>query len=236
MFCRPPTSPLRSSGTDDTVTAPSCDASAPMPRPASSIGQVTISGPAPMSSSATMTAMPANRARKPTRTTSRGDAFGNSLWHADRGEQQRDRQRQEPHPGGDGGQPERDRQEQRDHEEQAGLQQVLEHERDEPAAQDGVAQAGKVDERFLALRDEVVLPAQEQRAAPPRRRSSARSPATARAIPGRSASAGRTPTNRSARCRTRRDRGPPPTARCRRDRASRRARRVCRRFAAPARG
>jgi hypothetical protein len=49
-----------------------------MPNPASSIGHVTISGPAPMSSRATMTAIPANRARKPIRTTSRGDTFGNS--------------------------------------------------------------------------------------------------------------------------------------------------------------
>ena len=41
----PPTSPLCSSGTDETVTAPSWEASAPTPRPASSSGQVTISGP-----------------------------------------------------------------------------------------------------------------------------------------------------------------------------------------------
>src|SRR5438128_411976 len=41
VFCRPPTSPLCSSGTDDTVTLPSCDANAPTPSPASSIGQVT---------------------------------------------------------------------------------------------------------------------------------------------------------------------------------------------------
>ena len=39
VFWRPPTSPLCSSGTAETVTAPSCEASAPMPSPASSIGQ-----------------------------------------------------------------------------------------------------------------------------------------------------------------------------------------------------
>ena len=79
VFCRPPTSPLCSSGTDDTVTLPSCDANAPTPRPASSIGQVTISGPAPASSAAIMTTMPANRARNPSRTTRRGEAFGNTF-------------------------------------------------------------------------------------------------------------------------------------------------------------
>ena len=79
VFCRPPTSPLCSSGTDETVTAPSCDASAPTPRPASSIGQVTISGPAPASSAATITTMPANSATKPSCTTRRGEACGNTL-------------------------------------------------------------------------------------------------------------------------------------------------------------
>ncbi len=47
VFCRPPTSPLCSSGTADTVTLPSCEAIAPIPAPASSSGQVTISAPAP---------------------------------------------------------------------------------------------------------------------------------------------------------------------------------------------
>src|SRR6516165_8882302 len=59
VFCKPPTSPLCSSGRADTVTLPSCEASAPTPRPASNIGQVTISGPAPASSAATMMTIPA---------------------------------------------------------------------------------------------------------------------------------------------------------------------------------
>jgi hypothetical protein len=46
VFCTPPTSGLWSSGTAETVTAPSCDASAPIPSPISSIGTKTISGPA----------------------------------------------------------------------------------------------------------------------------------------------------------------------------------------------
>ena len=79
MFCSPPTSPLCSSGTDDTVTLPSCDASAPTPRPASSIGQVTISGPAPASSAPTITTIPANSAMKPSCTTRRGEALGNTF-------------------------------------------------------------------------------------------------------------------------------------------------------------
>ncbi len=42
VFCSPPTAGLSASGTADTVTAPSCEASAPMPNPASSSGTVTM--------------------------------------------------------------------------------------------------------------------------------------------------------------------------------------------------
>ena len=79
VFWSPPTSPLCSSGTEDTVTLPSCDARAPIPRPASSMGQVVISAPAPWSSAATMTTSPAKSATKPSRATRRGDASGKSL-------------------------------------------------------------------------------------------------------------------------------------------------------------
>ena len=44
VFWTPPTSGLSSSGTAETVTAPSCEASAPIPSPISSIGTKTISG------------------------------------------------------------------------------------------------------------------------------------------------------------------------------------------------
>ena len=47
VFWIPPTSPLCSSGTADTVTLPSWEAIEPIPAPASSSGQVTISAPAP---------------------------------------------------------------------------------------------------------------------------------------------------------------------------------------------
>ena len=79
VFWMPPTSPLCSSGTDDTVTAPSCDASMPMPRPARSIGQVTISGPAPASSRATNTTSATNSMKNPSCETRRGDACGNTF-------------------------------------------------------------------------------------------------------------------------------------------------------------
>ena len=79
VFCSPPTSPLCSSGTADTVTAPSCEAIAPSPAPASSSGQVTISGAALMSSRATRSTRPANSEMNPMRTTRRGDASGSSL-------------------------------------------------------------------------------------------------------------------------------------------------------------
>ena len=118
---------------------PSCEASAPMPSPASSIGQVTISGPAPASSAPIITTSPANSARKPSWTTLRGEALREQLRDADRGEQQGDRERQQANAGFDRRQPERDGQEQRNREEHARLQQVLEEERRQPAAQRRVA-------------------------------------------------------------------------------------------------
>ena len=135
VFCRPPTSPLCSSGTADTVTAPSCDASAPMPSPARSIGTVTISG-----ARTRVERRPSGRrcrraaTRKPNCTTRRGDASGKSCGIADGRDQQRDRQREQADAGRHRREPERDRQEQRDHEEQPGLQQELEEERRQPAA------------------------------------------------------------------------------------------------------
>ena len=47
VFWMPPTSGARSSGRDETVTAPSCEASAPIPAPISSSGTVTIAAVAP---------------------------------------------------------------------------------------------------------------------------------------------------------------------------------------------
>ena len=41
VFCRPPTSGLCASETAETVTLPSCEARAPMPKPISSSGTVT---------------------------------------------------------------------------------------------------------------------------------------------------------------------------------------------------
>src|SRR5207248_6903377 len=46
VFWRPPTSPLLSSGTEDTVTLPSWEARAPTPMPTSRRGTVVISAPA----------------------------------------------------------------------------------------------------------------------------------------------------------------------------------------------
>ena len=79
VFCRPPTSALRSSGTAETVTAPSCEASAPTPRPARSSGTVTISAPAPTSRARISDTVPASRATRPQVTTRRGEAWGQIL-------------------------------------------------------------------------------------------------------------------------------------------------------------
>ena len=71
VFCSPPTSGLSSSGTADTVTLPSWEASAPIPSPASSSGTVTISAPAAGSMLANRATMPTSMASSPSRTTRR---------------------------------------------------------------------------------------------------------------------------------------------------------------------
>ena len=79
VFCRPPTSELCSVGTADTVTLPSCDASAPMPSPMMTIGTNTIEESAPTSRLPISTTSPATSASRPTRTTRRGLACGRNL-------------------------------------------------------------------------------------------------------------------------------------------------------------
>ena len=79
VFWTPPTSGLWSSGTAETVTLPSWEASAPIPRPIRSSGTVTISGPASLSRAPRSTSVPASSASRPERTTSRGETFGQSL-------------------------------------------------------------------------------------------------------------------------------------------------------------
>ncbi len=184
MFWRPPTSLLCSSGTDDTVTAPSCEASAPMPRPASSIGQVTISGPAPASRAATMHDDPGQERQVAELDDPAGRGVGEELGDADGGQQQRDRQRQEPDARRDRRQPEGHRQEQRHGEEQPGLQQVLEEERGEAAAQHRVPEDRRVDERLGTLVEPPVLPLQEQPEHQPAAEDQPDRRATARATRG----------------------------------------------------
>jgi hypothetical protein len=64
------------SGTEETVTLPSCDASAPIPRPRSRSGTVTMDAVAFSSTAARSTTSPANIASSASRTTRRGLAFG----------------------------------------------------------------------------------------------------------------------------------------------------------------
>ena len=186
VFWSPPTSPLCSSGTAETVTAPSCEASAPMPstgeqhRPGDDLGAGAgvergdeHDEPEEQHEEPELADPPRRRVRE-------------HLRDPDRGDQQGDRQRQEAHAGVDRREPERDREEQRHREEQAGLEQVLEEERGEPAAQ----QPDPQDRRDRAARPGRcrggASPRRGTRAAPRRRRGSARSPATARATSGAS--------------------------------------------------
>ncbi|GAA3071596.1 hypothetical protein GCM10020254_14240 [Streptomyces goshikiensis] len=79
VFWMPPTSELRSSGTADTVTAPSWEASAPIPRPIRSSGTVTTAALESGVRPAIRTTAPTNIASTPMRTTRRGETSGHSL-------------------------------------------------------------------------------------------------------------------------------------------------------------
>ena len=79
VFCSPPTSAVSLSDTADTVTAPSCEASAPRPRPISTIGMFSTVASASGSIPATRKPMPTISSSSPIRTTRRGLAFGHSL-------------------------------------------------------------------------------------------------------------------------------------------------------------
>ena len=163
VFCTPPTSPLWESGTAETVTAPSCEARVPIPSPARRSGPVTMSAPAPESSAARSTTMPRNNRPNPTRTIRRGERVREEPRDADGTGQQRDRERKEPHPGGDGREPEGHRQEEGDHEEQAGLQHELEEERRQPTLQAGHREHPGVEQRGPVVLQPPALPQREQR-------------------------------------------------------------------------
>ena len=199
----PPTSPLCSSGTEETVTAPSCDASMPMPSPARSIGQVTISGPAPASSAATNTTSADEQHEEPELRDPARRRVREHLGDPDRGDHQSDRQRQDPQAGVDGREPERDRQEQRHREEQAGLEQVLEEERDGPTPQERDPQDRRIEQRRLARVAPVLLPLDEPEQ---HHATTEQQPDHRRQSPTRSAgpaSVARTPSYPNAGCRRR---------------------------------
>ena len=187
MFWSPPTSPLCSSGTAETVTAPSCDASAPMPRPARSIGQSDDLGPGALVERGDEHDQTEEQHEEPEAADPPGRRVREQLGDADRGDHERDRQRHDAQPGVDGREPERDREEQRHREEQAGLEQVLEEERGEPAAQQPDPQDRRIEQRGLAGVAPVLLPLEEAEQHRAARRGSARSPArgpTTSARPG----------------------------------------------------
>ena len=162
VFWTPPTSGLSSSGTAETVTAPSCEASAPMPRPTSSIGTNTTSGPASASSAARRTTVPASSDSSPKRTTRRGERCGRKRGMPIAAARSVSGEREKPHTGVDGRQAESDREEERHDEEEPRLHQVLEEEHRQAAGELPVAQHRRAHERLLAARLPARLPAEEE--------------------------------------------------------------------------
>jgi hypothetical protein len=79
VFWSPPTSGLCSSGTAETVMAPSCDARQPNPNPISRSGTVTMPALASTSSAVIRTTIPITIAARPSSTTRRGEAAGKNF-------------------------------------------------------------------------------------------------------------------------------------------------------------
>lgn len=71
VFCSPPTSPLSESGTDDTTSAPSCDARVPIPSPISTRGMATTAADASRLMPDRRTRIPTSISRIPTLTARR---------------------------------------------------------------------------------------------------------------------------------------------------------------------
>ncbi len=128
VFWIPPTSPLRDSGTDDTVTAPSCEARLPMPSPASSMGHVVTSVSAPSSSANEQRHDAEEQEHEADSDDPPWRGVGEHLRHADGGNEKGEGEGQEPDPSGHGGQAEGDRQEQGYREEETRLQQEFQEE------------------------------------------------------------------------------------------------------------
>ena len=122
---------------------------------------MTISAPAPASSAATNTTRPRNSARNPSWQTRRGDACGNTFGIPTAAMTSVIDSGRMRSAGVDRREPERDREEQRHREEQPGLEQVLEEERGEPAAQQPDPQDRGIEQRGSAGVASVLLPREE---------------------------------------------------------------------------
>ena len=236
VFCRPPTSGLCSSGTAETVTPPSCEASAPMPRPSSSSGTVTTSADGPTSMAARSTTVPGEHRESaephdPARVGVRAEARDPGCR-----EQQRDRERQQPHAGVDRRETERDRQEQR-HDEEDGRTARSTGRRTCAARRAAGRSAASPGARGARRRAPRAAPPTRRRAragrAPARISHSIAETPNSRARP---AWARPSPTRSIAGRRRRRGPGRPPTARCRRGRCAGARRAARRRSGASARG
>ena len=161
VFWMPPTSPLCSSGTADTVTAPSWEASAPMPRPARSSGTVTIC----CADTELEGGHQGHDAREERQEAQAHHPPRRGLReeprHPDCCQQQGDRERHDPQAGVDRAEPEGHREEERHAEEQTGLEQELEEERDQAHLQLRDAQHRGVEQRRPPGGEPAVLPRQE---------------------------------------------------------------------------
>ena len=135
-------------------------------------------------------------------------------------DQQRYRERQEPHPGVDRREPERDRQEQRHDEEDARLDEVLEEEHPQAADQLRVLQHRRPHQRLGAALLEPRLPLEEQPQQEQAAEDQPQRQRRCRTAPARRAWARPSPRRSSAAPRTPRGPGRPPRARRRRGRCA----------------
>ena len=132
-----------------------------MPRPTRSIGTNTISGPVSVSSEASRTTVPASSESRPQRTIEPRRDRREEPRNPDRGREQRDGQRQQARSGRQRREAEADREVERHDEEDARLDEELEEEHRQAAAQLPVTEHVRPQERLLPPRLAAVLPAEE---------------------------------------------------------------------------
>ena len=204
VFWTPPTSELCSSGTAETVTAPSCEASAPMPEPdQEQRHEDDLRRRSRRRAERAARRFPRSSASRPPRTTSRGDDLGKSRGTPIAATSSVIESGRMRTPVSIADRPSADREVERHDEEDPGLNEVLEEEHRQAAGELPVPEQLPADERLSAACVDAVLPAEEEPEHEQAAENQPDRPARNRPSSGRRRAAGASPTRPTGGCRRR---------------------------------